>query len=86
MATAGRSALLSSTPAGPKSTLDSQNPEEDDGQDLWWGDVFSGLSLLLARRVCQGGILPRKLWVPIVTGGGGGEDGLTASSRANEAN
>ncbi|KAM4539473.1 cytoplasmic dynein 1 light intermediate chain 1 isoform 1-T1 [Odontesthes bonariensis] len=35
MATAGRSALLSSTSTGPKSTLDNSNPEEDDGQDLW---------------------------------------------------
>uniref|UniRef100_A0A672IVN6 Dynein light intermediate chain n=1 Tax=Salarias fasciatus TaxID=181472 RepID=A0A672IVN6_SALFA len=35
MATPGRSALLSSTSAGPKSTPESSNPEEDDGQDLW---------------------------------------------------
>uniref|UniRef100_A0A3B5QRJ3 Dynein light intermediate chain n=1 Tax=Xiphophorus maculatus TaxID=8083 RepID=A0A3B5QRJ3_XIPMA len=35
MATSGRSALLSSTSAGPKSTLESSNPDEDDGQNLW---------------------------------------------------
>uniref|UniRef100_A0A8D0A151 Dynein light intermediate chain n=1 Tax=Sander lucioperca TaxID=283035 RepID=A0A8D0A151_SANLU len=35
MATSGRSALLSSTSTGPKSTLENSNPEEDDGQDLW---------------------------------------------------
>uniref|UniRef100_A0A3Q2CVA8 Dynein light intermediate chain n=1 Tax=Cyprinodon variegatus TaxID=28743 RepID=A0A3Q2CVA8_CYPVA len=35
MATTGRSALLSSTSAGPKSTLESSNPEEEDGQNLW---------------------------------------------------
>ncbi|XP_037549306.1 cytoplasmic dynein 1 light intermediate chain 1 isoform X2 [Nematolebias whitei] len=35
MATSGRSALLSSTLAGPKSTAESSNPEEDDGQNLW---------------------------------------------------
>ncbi|KAF3833792.1 hypothetical protein F7725_024996 [Dissostichus mawsoni] len=35
MATSGRSALLSSTSTGPKSTLDNSNQEEDDGQDLW---------------------------------------------------
>ncbi|CAK6949556.1 cytoplasmic dynein 1 light intermediate chain 1 isoform X2 [Scomber scombrus] len=35
MATSGRSALLSSTSTGPKSTLESSNLEEDDGQDLW---------------------------------------------------
>uniref|UniRef100_A0A3B3DMJ7 Dynein light intermediate chain n=1 Tax=Oryzias melastigma TaxID=30732 RepID=A0A3B3DMJ7_ORYME len=35
MATSGRSALLSSTSSGPKSTLENSNPEEDDGQNLW---------------------------------------------------
>uniref|UniRef100_A0A4W6CRY9 Dynein light intermediate chain n=1 Tax=Lates calcarifer TaxID=8187 RepID=A0A4W6CRY9_LATCA len=35
MATSGRSALLSSTLTGPKSTLENSNPEEDDGQNLW---------------------------------------------------
>uniref|UniRef100_A0A671YJH1 Dynein light intermediate chain n=1 Tax=Sparus aurata TaxID=8175 RepID=A0A671YJH1_SPAAU len=35
MATSGRSALLSSSSTGPKSTLESSNPEEEDGQDLW---------------------------------------------------
>uniref|UniRef100_G3NRG0 Dynein light intermediate chain n=1 Tax=Gasterosteus aculeatus aculeatus TaxID=481459 RepID=G3NRG0_GASAC len=35
MATSGRSALLSSTSTGSKSTLENCNPEEDDGQDLW---------------------------------------------------
>uniref|UniRef100_A0A673CK96 Dynein light intermediate chain n=1 Tax=Sphaeramia orbicularis TaxID=375764 RepID=A0A673CK96_9TELE len=35
MATSGRSALLSSTSAGPKNTLENSNPEEDDGQNLW---------------------------------------------------
>uniref|UniRef100_A0A8D3AJZ1 Dynein light intermediate chain n=1 Tax=Scophthalmus maximus TaxID=52904 RepID=A0A8D3AJZ1_SCOMX len=35
MATSGRSALLSSASAGPKSTLENSNPEEEDGQDLW---------------------------------------------------
>ncbi|MEQ2170672.1 Cytoplasmic dynein 1 light intermediate chain 1 [Goodea atripinnis] len=35
MATTGRSALLSSTSSGPKSTLESSNPEEEDGQNLW---------------------------------------------------
>uniref|UniRef100_H2LF35 Dynein light intermediate chain n=1 Tax=Oryzias latipes TaxID=8090 RepID=H2LF35_ORYLA len=35
MATSGRSALLSSTSSGPKSTLENSNPEEEDGQNLW---------------------------------------------------
>uniref|UniRef100_A0A8C5FNI5 Dynein light intermediate chain n=1 Tax=Gadus morhua TaxID=8049 RepID=A0A8C5FNI5_GADMO len=35
MATTGRSALLSSTSSGPKSTLENPNPEDDDGQNLW---------------------------------------------------
>uniref|UniRef100_A0A3Q1IZQ9 Dynein light intermediate chain n=1 Tax=Anabas testudineus TaxID=64144 RepID=A0A3Q1IZQ9_ANATE len=35
MATSGRTASLSSTSTGPKSTLESSNPDEDDGQDLW---------------------------------------------------
>ncbi|TMS18477.1 Cytoplasmic dynein 1 light intermediate chain 1 [Larimichthys crocea] len=56
MATSGRSALLSSTSSGPKSTLDNSNPEEDDGQDLWWamcylelGEVGSGKTTLVAK-------------------------------------
>ncbi|KAM3857863.1 LOW QUALITY PROTEIN: cytoplasmic dynein 1 light intermediate chain 1 [Diretmus argenteus] len=35
MATSGRSALLSSTSTGLKSTLENPNSEEDDGQNLW---------------------------------------------------
>uniref|UniRef100_A0A3B4BHA7 Dynein light intermediate chain n=1 Tax=Periophthalmus magnuspinnatus TaxID=409849 RepID=A0A3B4BHA7_9GOBI len=35
MATSGRSALLSSSSTGPKTTLENSNPEEDDGQNLW---------------------------------------------------
>ncbi|XP_061738747.1 cytoplasmic dynein 1 light intermediate chain 1 [Nerophis ophidion] len=35
MATAGRSALLSSALTGSKGALESCNPEEDDGQNLW---------------------------------------------------
>uniref|UniRef100_A0A1A8GNM1 Dynein light intermediate chain n=1 Tax=Nothobranchius korthausae TaxID=1143690 RepID=A0A1A8GNM1_9TELE len=35
MATSGRSALLSSTLTGAKNTVESSNPEEDDGQNLW---------------------------------------------------
>ncbi|KAI3358042.1 hypothetical protein L3Q82_003060 [Scortum barcoo] len=36
MATSGRSALLSSTSTGARSAAENGNPEEDDGQDLWW--------------------------------------------------
>lgn len=72
MATSGRSALLSSTSAGPKSTLESSNPEEEDGQDLWWAMCdncsFNGTAGLVGAEgpLC---------WE---------EDGLTASP-ANEA-
>lgn len=45
MATSGRSALSSSTSTGSKSTLENPNPEDDDGQDLWWDKIgqMSGL-------------------------------------------
>lgn len=52
MATSGRSALLSSTSTGSKSTLENCNPEEDDGQDLWWAIVIR----YLRRSITSSGL------------------------------
>lgn len=46
MATSGRSALLSSTYTGLKNTLENSNPEEEDGQDLWWATRYLSCSEL----------------------------------------
>lgn len=69
MATSGRSALLSSTYTGLKNTLENSNPEEEDGQDLWWATRYlscSELGFYLVGKDCLWGLLCR-------------EDGLTAS-------
>lgn len=82
MATSGRSALLSSTSAGPKSILDNQNPEEDEGQDLWWGRRVVRAEFIRGSLSVPGANY-RLLWSIVI--GGRGEDGLTVSSCANKA-
>uniref|UniRef100_A0A8D0D924 Dynein light intermediate chain n=1 Tax=Sander lucioperca TaxID=283035 RepID=A0A8D0D924_SANLU len=84
MATSGRSALLSSTSTGPKSTLENSNPEEDDGQDLW-STILSEVSTHSRSKLPSG----KNVLVMVVkqfqeyTEPGSGEDG-TLQRRSEE--